>query len=175
MTVGTQIRARAQRRSCGVRRADFADSVGRIGAALWSRVWCSEPGVHDQFAEIFPDDAIVAVLSQVLSWIQFVELSSSNNLLIFGRCKRPEGREIYLCLTKEERGPFRELQARLPTPSSANDPRPAKLAIVLREQHPGASDIFDPRGIERQVCDGSRTRPAASRKLANPQAWPPLR
>ena len=31
---------------------------------------------------------------------------------------------------------------------------PQKLATALREPAPGASDIFDPSGIERPVCEG---------------------
>ena len=44
--------------------------------------------------------------------------------------------------------------ARLPTPSSANDSRPAKTRNSVARTEPGASDIFDPSGIERPICKG---------------------
>ena len=76
----------------------------------------------------------------------------------------------YLRLATQECWSFRELRARLPTPSSANDSRPAKTRNSVARTAPGASDIFDPvassvpcarvdpRGRRRQENLGVRGR-----------------
>jgi predicted nuclease of restriction endonuclease-like (RecB) superfamily len=58
-----------------------------------------------QFYETYRDDEKVAPLVRQLPW--------SHNLLILGRCNRPEEREFYLRMAIQERWNKRELERQL--------------------------------------------------------------
>jgi predicted nuclease of restriction endonuclease-like (RecB) superfamily len=88
-----------------------------------------------QFFETYRDEPKVAALLRELSW--------SNNLLIFGRCKTPDEREFYLRLSTRERWPFRVLQRQITGSLFERSVlRPPILATALRELHPEAGDVF---------------------------------
>ncbi len=88
-----------------------------------------------QFFDTYRDQPKLATLLRELPW--------SHNLLIFGRCKRPEEREFYLRTATRERWSFRQLQRQL---AGALFERtvlsPPKLSPLLTELHPTAVDIF---------------------------------
>jgi predicted nuclease of restriction endonuclease-like (RecB) superfamily len=88
-----------------------------------------------QLYDAYRDDAIVAPLVRQLPW--------SHNLLILGRCKRPEEREFYLRLAQRDRWSRRELERQI---DSALFERailnPPKVSTALRESHPDAVTIF---------------------------------
>jgi predicted nuclease of restriction endonuclease-like (RecB) superfamily len=88
-----------------------------------------------QFYEIYVSDAKVAPLVRQLSW--------SHNLLILGRCKRPEEREFYLRLACRERWGKRELERQL---KGALFERavlcPPKVSPLVAHIHPAAETIF---------------------------------
>lgn len=88
-----------------------------------------------QFFETYGSDAKVAPLVRQLSW--------SHNLLILGRCKRPEEREFYLRLACRERWGRRELERQL---KGALFERavlcPPKVSSLVTQIHPAAESIF---------------------------------
>jgi len=71
------------------------------------------------------------------------ELSWTNNLLILGKCKRPEEREFYLALAAREKWPSRQLERQI---DSALFERialsPPKLSPAVRVLHPQAEEVF---------------------------------
>jgi predicted nuclease of restriction endonuclease-like (RecB) superfamily len=88
-----------------------------------------------QFYDTYHRDKKVAPLVRQLPW--------SHNLMILGRCKRPEEREFYVGLAVQERWVKRELDRQL---KGALFERtvlaPPKLSALLRELHPAAESIF---------------------------------
>jgi len=88
-----------------------------------------------QFYEVYGSNAKVAPLVRQLSW--------SHNLLILGRCKRPEEREFYLRLACRERWGRRELERQL---KGALFERavlcPPKVSPLVTQIHPTAETIF---------------------------------
>ena len=83
MTVGTLSRRDVLKEG----RADYGERFCRHCRQNWCRAMAAGlvPGTWRarlQFAKIFPDDTIVAALSQQLSSSHSVELSSSNNPMI---------------------------------------------------------------------------------------------
>ena len=71
------------------------------------------------------------------------EISWSNNLAIFSRCKSAEEREFYLRLVKQENYSFRELDRQI---SASLFERTiignSKLSTVLRENNIGVTNTF---------------------------------
>ena len=88
-----------------------------------------------QFFETYRDDKKVAALLRQISW--------THNLMILGRCKRPEEREFYLRLCSKERWSSRELDRQL---SRALFERailsPPKVSALLTQLHPESPAIF---------------------------------
>ena len=88
-----------------------------------------------QFYETYRGDKKVAPLVRHLSW--------THNLMILGRCKRPEEREFYLRLCSKERWSSRELDRQL---SRALFERailsPPKVSALLTQLHPESPAIF---------------------------------
>ena len=88
-----------------------------------------------QFYDLYHNDEKVAPLVRQLSW--------SHNLMILGRCKRPEEREFYLRLAIQERWGKRELERQL---AGALFERtvlaPPKVSALLRQLHPLAETAF---------------------------------
>jgi predicted nuclease of restriction endonuclease-like (RecB) superfamily len=88
-----------------------------------------------QFHETYRGDKKVAALLRQLSW--------THNLMILGRCKRPEEREFYLHLCAKERWSSRELGRQL---SKALFERvvlsPPKLSPLVRQLAPDATAVF---------------------------------
>ncbi len=88
-----------------------------------------------QFYETWRGEKKLSALLRELSW--------TNNLLILGKCKRPEEREFYLGLAVRERWPSRQLERQI---DSALFERialsPAKLSPALRVLHPQATEVF---------------------------------
>jgi predicted nuclease of restriction endonuclease-like (RecB) superfamily len=88
-----------------------------------------------QFYETYQGDQKVAPLVRQLSW--------SHNLLILGRCKRPEEREFYLRLCAGERWGRRELQRQL---AGALFERtvlsPPKVSPLVRQLYPLVPAVF---------------------------------
>ena len=88
-----------------------------------------------QFYETYRQTPIVAPLVRQLSW--------SHNLMILGRCKRPEEREFYLRVAVQERWGKRDLDRQL---KGALFERavlsPPKLSPLVRQLHPAAEDLF---------------------------------
>lgn len=71
------------------------------------------------------------------------ELSWTNNMLILGKCKRPEERELYLRLAAREKWASRQLERQI---DSALFERialsPAKLSPALRVLNPQAAEMY---------------------------------
>jgi len=89
-----------------------------------------------QFYETYRTvDPILSALLRELPW--------THNLLILGRCKRPEEREFYLRLTTQEKWSSRELERQL---NGALFERamlsPPKVSAALTQIHPGAEAAF---------------------------------
>jgi predicted nuclease of restriction endonuclease-like (RecB) superfamily len=88
-----------------------------------------------QLYETYRSDEKVAPLVRQLSW--------SHNLLILGRCKRPEEREFYLRLAQRDGWSRRDLERQL---AGALFERavlnPPKVSAALRQLHPGAEAVF---------------------------------
>lgn len=88
-----------------------------------------------QFYETYRQQTKLSPLVRVLPW--------THNLLILGKCKRPEEREFYLRLATREHWGKRELERQL---AGALFERtvisPAKLAPLVRVLHPAAETIF---------------------------------
>ena len=73
-SVGSRIRQNVQKVRAEYGQEILPSTVGRIDVALWKRFQHQNLGRMIQFAEAFPDEQIVATLSQQLSWSHFVEL-----------------------------------------------------------------------------------------------------
>jgi predicted nuclease of restriction endonuclease-like (RecB) superfamily len=88
-----------------------------------------------QFYETYAGDEKVSPLVTQLPW--------THNLLILSRSRRPEEREFYLWTATRGRWTKRELERQL---NGALFERvvlsPARLSAPLKEQHPGAEDVF---------------------------------
>ncbi len=88
-----------------------------------------------QFFETYRDQPKLSPLVRVLPW--------THNLLILGRAKRPEEREFYLRLCKQERWTKRELERQI---DGALFERavldPPKVAAALHASHPDAVGVF---------------------------------
>jgi predicted nuclease of restriction endonuclease-like (RecB) superfamily len=88
-----------------------------------------------QFYETWRHEKKLSALLRELSW--------TNNLLILGKCKRPEEREFYLGLAVREKWSSRQLERQI---DSALFERialsPAKLSPALRVLHPQAAEVF---------------------------------
>ncbi|HUI07232.1 MAG TPA: PDDEXK nuclease domain-containing protein [Verrucomicrobiae bacterium] len=71
------------------------------------------------------------------------ELPWTHNLLVLGKCKRPEEREFYLRLTAREKWSSRELERQL---AGALFERtvlaPPKVSPLVRQVHPAAETVF---------------------------------
>jgi predicted nuclease of restriction endonuclease-like (RecB) superfamily len=88
-----------------------------------------------QFYDLYQNDEKVAPLVRQLSW--------SHNLMILGRCKRPEEREYYVRLAIQERWGRRELERQL---AGARFERvvlsPPIVSPPARQLHPLAHKVF---------------------------------
>jgi predicted nuclease of restriction endonuclease-like (RecB) superfamily len=88
-----------------------------------------------QFYDTYRRETKVAPLVRQLPW--------THNLMILGRCKRPEEREFYLRLAVREHWGKRELERQL---NGALFERtiltPPKVAPAVRQLHPAAETIF---------------------------------
>ena len=70
-------------------------------------------------------------------------MSWTNNLIILGRCKIREERELYLRLAAKEKWSSRELEKQIDSSLFERVARsPAKLSAALRELHPKAEAVF---------------------------------
>ncbi len=88
-----------------------------------------------QFYETYRTELKVAPLARQLSW--------SHNLIIFGQCKRPEEREIYLRMAVQEKWSKRELERQFKAARFERSvTEPAKVSAVLKQTHPSALEIF---------------------------------
>jgi predicted nuclease of restriction endonuclease-like (RecB) superfamily len=88
-----------------------------------------------QFYETYRDHEIVAPLVRQLPW--------THNLIIFGRCKRPEEREFYVRLAAQERWNKRELERQIDGSlfeRAVFDP--PKVSAMLKQLQPTAEAIF---------------------------------
>ena len=126
----------------------------RIGSDGWGKstvleladfIRRHEPGVRGfsaqnlwrmrQFYETWQGGKKLSALLRELSW--------TNNLLILGRCKRPEEREFYLRLAARENWSSRHLEREMEAGRFARVIlHPPKLSAVLRELHPAAETVF---------------------------------
>jgi predicted nuclease of restriction endonuclease-like (RecB) superfamily len=88
-----------------------------------------------QFYDTYYDQPKLSPLVRELSW--------THNLLILGKCKRPEEREFYLRLSFREKWGKRELERQL---AGALFERtvlsPPKLSPLVTELHPDAVEVF---------------------------------
>ena len=88
-----------------------------------------------QFYETWRGEKKLSALLRELSW--------TNNLLILGKCKRPEEREFYLGLAAREKWSSRQLERQI---DSALFERialsPEKLSPAVRVLHPQAAEVF---------------------------------
>lgn len=88
-----------------------------------------------QLYETYWSDEKVAPLVRQLSW--------SHNLLILGRCKRPEEREFYLRLAQRDGWSRRDLERQLAGALFERTAlNPPKVSAALRQLHPGAEAVF---------------------------------
>ena len=88
-----------------------------------------------QFYDTYRGDEKVAPLVRQLPW--------SHNLLIMGRCKRPEEREFYLQMARRDRWPRRELERQLAGSLFERVVlNPPRASASLKELHPGAEAVF---------------------------------
>ena len=126
----------------------------RIGSDGWGKstvleladfIRRHEPGVRGfsaqnlwrmcQFYETWQGGKKLSALLREFSW--------TNNLLILGRCKRPEEREFYLRLAARENWSSRHLEREMDAGLFARVIlHPPKLSAVLRELHPAAETVF---------------------------------
>jgi len=88
-----------------------------------------------QFFETYSVQPDLSALLRELSW--------TSNLLILGKCQRPDEREFYLRLAAEQQWSSRELERQL---NGALFERvvlsPPKLSAAVREIHPDAAAVF---------------------------------
>jgi predicted nuclease of restriction endonuclease-like (RecB) superfamily len=88
-----------------------------------------------QFYDTYRENEKVAPLVRQLPW--------SHNLLILGRCRRPDEREFYLRLARRDGWSRRELERQL---SGSLFERavlnPPKASAALKELHAGAEEVF---------------------------------
>ncbi len=88
-----------------------------------------------QFYETYCQQPKLSALLRELPW--------THNLLVLGKCKRPEEREFYLRLAVREKWPSRELERQI---NAACFERailsPAKVAPLVRQLYPAAETIF---------------------------------
>ena len=99
--IGKRIREEVLRGERAEYGQEIVASLGRELAADYGNGF-SVKNLHRmiQFAEVFPDEEIVAALRRQLSWM--------HNLLIMSRCKQPEERVFYLHMCLRERWTTRE-------------------------------------------------------------------
>ncbi len=88
-----------------------------------------------QFYETYRDQPKLPALLRELTW--------THNMMILGKCKREEERELYLRLACSQKWSSRELERQI---NSGLFERvvlsPAILSAPLRELHPGAAEVF---------------------------------
>jgi predicted nuclease of restriction endonuclease-like (RecB) superfamily len=88
-----------------------------------------------QLYDTYRDDPIVSALLTQLPW--------THNLLILGKCRRPEEREFFLRLSVQERWSSRQLERQIDsglfTRAVLNPPR---VSTALRQLHPAVNAVF---------------------------------
>ena len=88
-----------------------------------------------QFFEVYHGRPELSPLVRDLSW--------THNLLILGRCKRPEEHEFYLRMAHAERWTKRDLERQIQTALFERAVlNPPQVSAALKELHPSAVDVF---------------------------------